>query len=210
MQLIFVIFVVFALLVLNELWWREQPSHSEFSRKFIHITVGSFVAFWPLMLTWTQIQFLSVAFVIAVLISKKLKIFQAIHSVQRPTWGEVFFALAVGLCAALANSTWIFTVAILQMSLADGLAAIIGVRYGLRTRYTYRVFGAPKTVHGSVTFFVVSLTILAVAMHLANPPAMIGWLACISVLAMLIENTGLHGADNLLLPLSVALLLNQL
>ena len=90
MTLILTILTVFILLVANELWWRRKKVQDEFSRKFIHITVGSFVAFWPFFLDWNDIKLLSIAFIVVVLASKQLKVFQAIHSVQRPTHGELF------------------------------------------------------------------------------------------------------------------------
>src|ERR1700679_212107 len=96
MALALTILAVFVLLTVNELWWRRHTIHSELSRKFIHVSVGSFVAFWPYFLSWRQIQLLSIAFLVVVVISKHMHFFRAIHSVQRPTWGEILFAIAVG------------------------------------------------------------------------------------------------------------------
>ncbi|MFI5271376.1 MAG: hypothetical protein ACHQT9_05040, partial [Candidatus Saccharimonadales bacterium] len=135
MPLVFTVVIVFVLLFLNELWWRTHTVHSELSRKFIHVSVGTFVAFWPFFLSWREIQILSLAFLAIVALSKYLNIFQAIHSVTRPTWGEVFFAVAVGLTALITQDKWIYTAALLQMSLADGLAAIIGTRFGNKQKY---------------------------------------------------------------------------
>jgi phytol kinase len=183
MNLILVLLIVFALLVANEAWWRRRRTHDEFSRKFIHITVGSFVAFWPFLLSWRQIQLLSVAFVCVVLVSKYFKVFQAIHSVQRPTWGELFFAASVGIIATLTNDAWVYAAALLQMSLADGMAAIIGVQYGLKGRGRYTVFGATKTVIGSCTFFITSFIILAIFKQIAEPPLSLSLIAGISLIA---------------------------
>jgi len=62
MALILTVLAVFGLLLVGETWWRHQAVHGEFSRKFIHITVGSFVAVWPFFLTWSQIELLSLSF----------------------------------------------------------------------------------------------------------------------------------------------------
>ncbi len=69
MALILTVLIVAVLLAGNELWWRQQGSHSEWSRKIVHVTVGSFVAFWPFFLSWNQIRWLSLSFVIGVGIS---------------------------------------------------------------------------------------------------------------------------------------------
>ena len=117
MTLILTILFIFAILLINEIWWRKQRVHNEISRKFVHVTVGTFVAFWPFFLTWQEIRILSIAFIVCVLVSKQLKIFQAIHSVQRPTYGEVLFAAAVGAIALITQNEWIYMAAVLQMSL---------------------------------------------------------------------------------------------
>ena len=193
------------MLVVNELWWRKQAIHDEFSRKFVHVTVGSFVASWPFYLSWQRIELLSVAFVIVVSISKYLNLFQAIHSVQRPTWGELFFALAVGLVAVVTRDKWIYAAALLQMGLADGLAAIIGVRYGNRLKYL--VFGHPKSAVGTLTFFVVSLGILLGFNYWSGMSVGLIYILAVSVMASALENLAVMGLDNLLVPLLVAFML---
>ena len=202
MALILTILTVFILLVANELWWRRKKVQDEFSRKFIHITVGSFVAFWPFFLDWNEIKLLSIAFIVVVLASKQLKVFQAIHSVQRPTHGELFFALAVGALALISQNEWIYMAAILQMSLADGLAAVIGTRFGNNTRYM--VLGHTKSIHGTVTFLVVSIAILLVFTAFSGIILSLPIILGIAVAASLVENISVEGIDNLLVPVLVA------
>jgi phytol kinase len=199
------VITVFLLLVINELWWRVRAVHDEVNRKFVHITVGSFVAFWPFFLSWHQIELMSVAFVIVVSISRYLNLFKAIHSVQRLTWGELFFALAVGLVALVTHDKWIYAAALLQMSLADGLAAIIGVQYGNPLKYL--VFKQAKSAAGTLTFFVVSLAILLVINQWAGWPGGLVYLLAVSAIATVLENVAALGLDNVAVPLAVALLL---
>lgn len=199
------ILVVFVLLTLNELWWRRHTVHSELSRKFIHVSVGSFVAFWPYFLGWGEIRLLSLAFLGVVVLSKYLHVFQAIHSVQRPTWGEIFFAVAVGAITFITHDKAIYAAALLQMSLADGMAAVIGTRYGNRQKYL--VFSYTKSVLGTLTFFVISFLILIGFSHYAHTYVALAWIAGISAAASAIENLAIRGLDNLLVPLAVALLL---
>jgi phytol kinase len=203
---ILTILVVLAALVANEWWWRDR-THGEVSRKAVHISVGTFVAFWPLFLTWRQIEILSLAFVIGVIISQKFQIFRTLHSVQRPTWGELFFGMSVGLVAFTTHSPAIYAVALLHMSLADGLAAITGVKYGARN--AYMVFGARKSLTGTLTFVVVSALILigfAVQQHTGFHPSYIPLILGAAVL----ENMAVRGLDNLLIPLLVAFVLSQI
>jgi len=204
--LIGTIALVALILCLSELWWRKRQPNSEFSRKFVHLSVGTFVAFWPFFLSWHEIQLLSLAFVIGVLLSKWLNIFQAIHSVARPTWGEIYFALVVGLLTFVTHSKGVYAAALLQMSIADGLAAVLGVRYGMKHRY--HVFGHTKTILGTATFFVVSLVLLlgygAWSNNLASLVAVV-----LSLVATGVENIAVGGLDNLLIPLLIAVAITK-
>ncbi|HVC36165.1 MAG TPA: hypothetical protein VNE40_01815 [Candidatus Dormibacteraeota bacterium] len=204
MVFILTILVVFILLCLNEIWWRTKRPKNELSRKFIHLTVGSFVAFWPFFLTWNEIRWLSLIFLIAVAISRYFRLFKAIHSVARPTWGEIFFAAAVGLLTLVTHDRGIYLVAILEMSLADGLAAVIGTQLGKTNRY--KVFGHTKSLAGSVTFMAISYIIL---LTYSVTGAGLGIVTClvIAFLATSIENVAVLGLDNLFVPLVVAFML---
>lgn len=200
--------VVFCLLLIGEYLSRYRKLPPEICRKFIHITVGSFVAFWPLFLTWNQIFLLSAVFVVVIGLSKYLKILRAIHSVQRPTWGEVFFALSVGLLALLTQDGWMYMAALLHMSLADGLAAVIGVRYGKKNRYS--VLGHVKSFTGTLTFLSISLVILIGYSVGTDTPISPLVLIGTSLVAAILENVSTRGLDNITVPVWIAIVLSSL
>jgi dolichol kinase len=202
MALILTILVVLLLLVASEIWWRKRRPHDEFSRKFIHVTVGSFAATWPFFLSWDQILGLSAAFLVGVLFSQYLNIFQAIHAVERPTWGEVCFALAVGVLALVTRNPAIYLVALLHMGLADGVAAIVGTIYGKSN--TYMVFTHVKSIAGTLAFLAISLTLLIAYATVAPIPINAGIIVVLALLATALENVAIKGLDNLLVPLVVA------
>lgn len=208
LNLAIVIGVVFCLLVVGELLAKRNKKYPELNRKFVHIAVGSFVAFWPLILTWEQIIGLSIAFVCVVTISKRLHIFRSIHGVKRATMGEVYFALIVGLLAMVTQDGWIYMTALLHMSLADGLAAVIGTRYGKGNNY--KILGSTKSLVGTLTFFVVSLAILAV--YVSEPAHTVALLplAGVALAATMLENVGIGGLDNISVPIVVAVALTHL
>lgn len=201
MAFILTILAVFVLLVASDVWWRRQQTHGEFSRKFVHITVGSFVAFWPYFLSTKQIVLLSAAFLVTLIVSRYYNLFQAIHSVQRPTYGEFWFTLVVGLLVVMHNPH-IYTAALLEMSLADGLAAVVGLHYGNGHRYS--VFGSSKSIVGTATFFVTSCFIIAGYSMATAGAIMPPMIIAISLGATALENFAAKGLDNLLVPLFVA------
>jgi dolichol kinase len=204
-MLIFAVATVLFLLLISEWWWRKKRPHGEISRKFVHITVGSFAASWPYFLSWSQILLLSLAFIVVVGVSQYFNIFKAIHAVERPTWGEICFALAVGSLALFVKEPLLFTIALLHMSLADGLAAIIGTIFGKKTGYV--VLGHRKSIVGTLTFFFVSFSLLlfyaTVVDEVISPVVIVGLAAAASAL----ENVAVRGLDNLAVPLVVALVL---
>jgi phytol kinase len=208
MSLILTVIAVFAVLCLSELGWRKHWFANEFGRKFVHIVVGSFVAVWPFYLSWSEIRLLSVAFLVVVFISTRLKIFNAIHSVQRPTFGELCFAAVVGLLTYVTESKAVYAAAILQMSLADGMAAVIGTRYGRDNKY--HLLGHIKSVAGTGTFIVISVLIF-IGFNIWGPGDL-GWpvITALAVGAAFLENVSPLGLDNLIVPLFVGIVLNNL
>jgi dolichol kinase len=99
----------------------------------------------------------------------------------------------------------VYAVALLHMSLADGLAAVVGDRYGHGS--TYHIFGTKKSRLGTLTFLCVSLAIL-VAFSVQQGVSLGIWLPLIAAGATILENFAIRGLDNLLIPVFVALLLS--
>lgn len=196
--------VSLALLVLNEAWWRRHRKADEISRKFVHIVAGSFVASWPFYLSWNEIRILSFSALVVVLVSKYFKLFRTIHTVTRPTWGEAAFALAAGSVTFITHSRGVYAVALLQMALADGLAAVAGMRYG--KPYEYKVFGHTKSLVGTGTFIFISYLLLLVY-SLYSTAFGIQVSLAVAVGAAFIENIAVRGLDNLLVPVLAALVI---
>jgi phytol kinase len=204
-----VVLVIFAIVVFAELLWRTKILESEYSRKLIHILVGSFAASWAFYLNDTQIVLLASAMFGVVLISRVFRLFASIHTVNRKTWGELFFPLGIALCALLTDSPWIFLAAILHVSVADGLAALIGRKYV--KKHGYRIFGQQKTLVGSLTFFNTSLAII-LAVTLLAPELSIHLMLAITLplTATVAENIGLYGSDDVLIPIAVVAMFSSL
>jgi len=201
------VLIVFLVLVLAEYLSRYKGVHSELTRKLVHVLVGTFVAFWPFFLSWRQIQFLALAFVVVVGLSLKLDIFRAVHAVRRHASGEFLFAIVIGLLAFLTTNPWVFAAAMLHLSIGDGLAAIIGLLWGDDNKY--KVFGHVKTVAGSLAFFFTSLTVVVGYAIFSGAPYSATTIIALPVIATIAENVAVQGADNLVIPLLVALVLTS-
>lgn len=194
---------VFALLVLTEILWRQNSLRGESARKLVHIIVGTYVAFWPFLISFEAIQAISAAFLLTIGLSLRFGIFKAIHGVARQTWGEVLFAIGIGLIAVLTDQPWVFAACILHMSVADGFAALAGMRWGKKNRYY--IEDHPKSIVGTTVFWFCSLLITALA--IANLPELQAnaglYLLWLPLATSLTENVGINGTDNVLVPLLV-------
>lgn len=199
--------LILLLLVANEVLWRKKELEPETARKIIHITVGTFIAFWPLYMSWQTIQILSLALLAGVAVSYQFGVFGAIHNVSRRTGGELWYPVGIGLAAVTTVQPWIFTVAVLHLSLADGLAAIVGKKYGIMH---YRVGEHTKSIIGSFAFLVVSSALCMFAFIVLRdelPGISLAVFAVTPFLATAVESISRHGLDNVLIPLAVVVAL---
>jgi phytol kinase len=196
--------LIFVLLVVSEVLWRRGSLQPETARKLIHILVGTFIAFWPLYMSWQTIQLLSVALFVGVFISYRFGVFGAIHRVKRRSAGELWYPVGIGLSALATIQPWVFALAILHVSLADGLAAVTGTRWGRSSRY--RIGTHTKSLIGSFTFLVISFALCMFAYIFLGdelPGVSLAVFAVLPFLATAVESISRHGLDNVFVPLSV-------
>lgn len=205
MALILTVFAVLVILLVAEFLARRTHMHAELTRKFVHMFVGTFIAFWPFFLTWREIQVLSAAMLLVILISIKFTIFKSIHTVPRKAVGEILFAMVIGLLALISSSEWIFMAAMLNLSIGDAAAAIIGLLWGDHNQY--KVFGKVKSIAGSLAFLIISVLVMVLYVAVSNDTANLTVLLVIPILATIAENIGVEGTDNLFIPILVALIL---
>ena len=74
---------------------------------------------------------------------------------------------------------------------------------------SYKVFGSTKSIAGSATVFVVSLSILVIKTTVAHAHISYGVLIFASLVATAVENVAIYGLDNLFLPIVVAVILSR-
>lgn len=189
----------------GEIMEHHLDLHPEITRKFIHITVATFAAAWPLFMTPGEIMFMSVLLFLGVVATKRIAFFDAIYKIKRITWGEIFFPVSIGLAALISLNPWVYSAAMLHLGLADGLAAISGTLFGAKHRY--KVLGATKSRAGTITFWVCSFLIILFCAVLNGPKDSFLVLLWLPLVATLFENVGVAGADNIMVPMLIVLAL---
>lgn len=199
---------IFIILVLNEFLWHQKIIKNEVARKSVHISVAGFVAFWPYYLSYPNILLISIAFMFVIYVSRKFGIFKSIEQVKRSTFGEYFFPMGIFVLALFAPQKEIFTVALLCVGFADGLAALVGQRFGRKNKF--KAFGGYKSVAGSSTVFIVSLAILVLANAIRNIHLPLAAYLLMPLDVAIIEALSPLGSDDFFIPVSVMIVLNLL
>lgn len=213
LQLITATVPVAIVLVMSEYLWRRKLVAGERGRKFIHILSGIWMAFWPFYIPFDGIFMLGCAALTLLIYSRFTKLFHAIYAVKRKTYGELFFALAIIVCAYIGREPWIFTTSILLLALADGGAAVVGRFWGLTNQYL--VFGNKdllKSKSGTAAYLVLAYISVVVGIvlggsHVFNEHAVIFILLPVGM--TLLENISPYGLDNIVTPLLATIILNS-
>jgi phytol kinase len=170
--------------------------NKELSRKFAHILSGVSVAFLPFVMSFPEIMVLALLFLPVMLISKRNNLFSSIHEVSRTTYGEVYFPVTIFLTALLFPDIKIFMFGILVMSISDGLASVIGQKFGKKK---YHVWNGDKSYVGSTTFLISTFVLGIILLPGRTYMEIVAIIVC-SMILTLVEAGLAYGFDNLLIP----------
>jgi phytol kinase len=196
------------LLLTAELLGHFTQIKGEWTRKIVHIGSGNvlLLAWWLNIPAWIGITAAIIAAIIA-LISYQFPILPSINSVGRKSLGTFFYALSIGVLVAIfwnLHQPYYAVLGILVMAWGDGLAAIIGQKWG---KHPYSVEGITKSWEGSLTMMGVSFLVsLGILVSVYGNDGII-WLISlgIGILAMILESFSKLGIDNLTVPLGSAI-----
>lgn len=197
-----VILGILLIVVVDEALWQAKILRGEYNRKFVHILVGSFAASWPWLISWRQIQLLCFLLLAGRIINRLHTFVHDSAGIKRKTYGDFFFPVGIGLCAFITTNKLFFAIAVLNMAIADGLAAIVGKLSHERWRYS--IFGYTKTIIGTMTFWLVALFILGVGLLFSGDIDLNDYGLLLMVLPPILtifENFSLFGLDDTTVPL---------
>ena len=195
----------------------------EFLRKLLHVGMGLVVLLLPFLFdrSWPVI-FLASICALALLAAKYFKPLGAvIGGVERDSLGDIYFPISVAIIFIAANRTStslihgriiLFVIPILILTLADAIAALVGISYGA---HRYTGIAGQKSAEGSLAFFTVAfltthipLLLLTTDQQMTRDKVLLISLT-IGFLVMLLEGIAWRGLDNLLIPLGAFILLNK-
>ncbi|WP_416309623.1 diacylglycerol/polyprenol kinase family protein [Spirulina sp. 06S082] len=197
------------LLLISEGLNRFKNTDAEFTRKIFHIGSGQVIllAWWLAIPAWLIVIAAILASIIAI-VSYFLPILPSINSVGRKSLGTFFYAVSIGVLVSYffpLQHPYYAVIGVLIMAWGDGLAAIIGQRFG---KHSYQIGGIKKSWEGSLAMLGASFLVTAIV--LASVYGII-WQVFLISLWVAIAATGLEafsklGIDNLTVPLGSGIL----
>ncbi|MFM5981742.1 MAG: diacylglycerol/polyprenol kinase family protein [Sphaerospermopsis kisseleviana] len=199
------------LLVIFVAWLvsRFTDSEPEIIRKIVHIGAGNVIllAWWfniPAIIGITS----AILAGIITLLSYFFPLLPGINSVGRQSLGTFFYAVSIGILVACfwhLHQPQYAALGILIMAWGDGLAALIGQRFG---KHKYKLFGANKSWEGSLTMTFVSFLMTVLILLPTQGNSWEIWLISIivAIIATFLEAFSFLGIDNLTVPIGSAAL----
>lgn len=195
-------------ILLAECLSRYTAVGTEAVRKVVHIGVGNIIllAWWLEVPAWLGIT-ASVLFSVLTVLSYRFPLLPSVSEVGRQSWGTFFYALSIGLLI-----TWFWpqlpqyaALGILVMTWGDGLAAVVGQRFG---QHPYLAWGMKKSWEGSLTMALVSYVVSSLIFLGIQGNTWQTWLipVAIALVATGLETFSKIGLDNLTVPLGSAAL----
>ena len=184
----------------------------EYSRKLTHILIALWMSLWAFWLTPNEITFLGLGLLFGIFLAQRLKLFNSIFGVNRITYGEAMFVIGIIMTAILFKNPTVYALAVINLGVADGFAAIIGTRYASKK---YDVFGSTKSLIGMMTSFIIvvlSGTLFWILAVDYQPNLIFMFTHIISTGAVVsgLEFVSFRGLDNLTIPLATGLLYSGL
>ena len=206
--LIIIFLYLVVLVTIAETLSRFITDDPELTRKVVHIGSGNVIllAWWLDITSWVIIAAAAIASLIAIA-SYILPILPSINSIGRKSLGTLFYAISIGILTAIfwENNPQYTAIGILVMAWGDGMAAIIGQRWGV---HQYQVLAMTKSWEGSLAMaastYIVTSSILLFALGNHWQTWLISAIAALAATSL--EAFSKWGIDNLTVPLGTAII----
>ncbi len=212
---IFLIYAIALILVmlLAEMAYRWLKLDTEWTRKIAHVGSGIVALTYPKFIDnhWVVLA-LTLSFTFILYFSKKMGWFQSIFSIERKSYGELFFVWTTWFLFLIFQATGnpiYYYIPFAIVVFADPAAALIGKSLPLRT---YEIKGHQKSFGGSLSFFIVSLFIMVLFFPASDFSGNFFTLFVVimALILTLVEAFSFKGLDNLSIPIVALFLLKIL
>jgi phytol kinase len=183
--------------------FKQDP---ELVRKVVHIGTGHvlLIAWWLQIPTWLCVS-AGVTFTAIALASHHTNILPMLNDVGRKTYGVFYYALSITILVGLLwdHHPQYAVIGVMVMSWGDGMAALIGKRFG---KHTFIYMGNKRSLEGSLAMFVTSLIVMLGIFASGHSLSArdVGVAIPVAAIAAMLEAFSPGGTDNLSVPLASA------
>ena len=203
------IYVILLLIFTEKILSKKYPRTS---RKILHIMTGNIAFILPIFQTREMMVFLAAGPFI--LFTFLMSSYSPIKSVRGKTseaghgLGLVYYAIAWAVLAYIFFDTKeVIAIGILAMSYGDGLASLIGIKFGKKK---YQIFEDVKSYIGSYAMFTFTFIMMIIALLFYGKLSLnyetLFLLLCIAGISAIVEGVTPRGLDNLSVPFVAAIL----
>ncbi len=194
------LFIMFIIAIIFPIF----PLRNETIRKLVHIGMSNW---WIIALLFFDNYFYALippfTFIILNYLSYRFNLIKSIERKDKSDLGTIYYPLSFFILILFSYTylhlPYIGALGGLIMGYGDGIATIIGIRYGKKKLYK------KKSIIGSISMFIISYIIVFIILFLYNPIHIVLFSFIIALLATIFELFSSRGIDNLTVPLLSAL-----
>jgi len=209
------VLLIFIVIGISELAQSMLRWNYEFTRKLVHLFVGTIVSTCPLIFKSNIVPiFLASIFIFINALALKTDKFKGIHSTDRFSYGTVYFPIAFLILALFWWEKPITLIlSMLIMTFSDTIAAVIGDRTSQPRQF--QIWEDIKSVEGCLGMFLSSFMIIYIGTDLfawlfgaaffIPLPILIGVSGFVAMIVTLSEAVSSKGSDNFSVPIMAAL-----
>jgi len=205
---LFLVLSLFLLIFWSAEFLYKRKLSADITRKIVHIGSGIMAALLPIFLDLKTVIVIGGGFFLFLVWSKRKNFLNSVHKINEESIGALLYAPSLTLTAIIfwPINQLAFQGAALVLGLADGIAGIVGGRYGKRK---YSITGI-KTVEGSIVFFLITALILSAILFANSSQPFFSKMVFVfggSLLLTVIEALFGKGWDNLFIPIVAGFIL---
>jgi len=209
------VLLIFIVIGISELAQSMLRWNYEFTRKLVHLFVGTIVSTCPLIFKSNIVPIiLASIFIFINALALKTDKFKGIHSTDRFSYGTVYFPIAFLILALFWWEKPITLIlSMLIMTFSDTIAAVIGDRTSQPRQF--QIWEDIKSVEGCLGMFLSSFMIIYIGTDLfawlfgaaffIPLPILIGVSGFVAMIVTLSEAVSSKGSDNFSVPIMAAL-----
>ena len=202
-----VLLYLFSIFLISIVFKKFNKDSREVVRKIIHIGIGPLIPIAQFLKINQNSALIFTGIVsLMVFINYTYKLFPTIEDVERKSYGTLFYCLSLFILIYLFwdKDPYALISGFFIMTFGDGLAGLIGKSFNSKS---WIFFKQKKSLFGTMTMFLTSLIVVCSIGYAQQNSLNLNYFT-IAFFATLLEQFSVLGIDNLIVPISSALLFN--